>query len=301
MEYAVGRSRAADSFEDPRNRYLLERMKLTLHRTVWALLLQVQKGKFVPEQFEVSFSGANHLDAVRFTLSEEEKMQLQGRIDRIDLLETDDSIYVKIIDYKSGNTSFSLVNLYHGLQLQLVLYLNTALELVGKQHPGKKAVPAGIFYYHVNDPMVEEDGTESEEEIRREVLEQLKLNGLVNEDPEIYRAMDTDFTGTSSVIPVALKTDGSLKATSKTASSFDFQVMSDYVNHIIAKTGRQIFDGDVSVKPYLLDGRSGCDYCPFHVVCGFDPRMPGCDYRRLDKFDNAEAVLERMKAERDEK
>lgn len=301
MEYAVGRCHVADSFEDPRNRYLLERMKVTLHRTVWALLLQVQKGKFVPEQFEVSFSGANHLDAVRFSLSEEEKMQLQGRIDRIDLLETDDSVYVKIIDYKSGNTSFSLVNLYHGLQLQLVLYLNTALELVGKQHPGKKAVPAGIFYYHVNDPMVEEDGTESEEEIRREVLEQLKLNGLVNEDPEIYRAMDTDFAGTSSVIPVALKTDGSLKATSKTASSFDFQVMSDYVNHIIAKTGRQIFDGDVSVKPYLLDGRSGCDYCPYHMVCGFDTRMPGCDYRRLDKFDNAEAVLERMKAERDEK
>ena len=148
---------------------------------------------------------------------------------------------------------------------KFVLYLNTSLELVGKQHPGKKAVPAGIFYYHVNDPMVEEDGTESEEEIRREVLEQLKLNGLVNEDPEIYRAMDTDFAGTSSVIPVALKTDGSLKATSKTASSFDFQVMSDYVNHIIAKTGRQIFDGDVSVKPYLLDGRSGCDYCPYHM------------------------------------
>ena len=163
-----------------------------------------------------------------------------------------------------------------------------------------KAVPAGIFYYHVNDPMVEEDGTESEEEIRREVLEQLKLNGLVNEDPEIYRAMDTDFAGTSSVIPVALKTDGSLKATSKTASSFDFQVMSDYVNHIIAKTGRQIFDGDVSVKPYLLDGRSGCDYCPYHMVCGFDARIPGFSYRKLEKPDGAEAILAKMRETQNE-
>lgn len=41
--------------------------------------------------------------------------------------------------------------------------------------------------------MVDADGQESEEEIRRSILEQLKVAGLVNEDPEIYGAMDTDF------------------------------------------------------------------------------------------------------------
>ncbi|MGN0141065.1 MAG: helicase-exonuclease AddAB subunit AddB [Roseburia sp.] len=297
MDYAVGRCRSEESFEDPKNRYLLERMRATVRRTVWALMVQVQKGRFVPKHFEVSFSAADHLDAIRFQLGEEERMQLQGRIDRIDLCETDDRVYVKIIDYKSGNTSFSLLNLYHGLQLQLVVYLNAALEVVAGQYPGKQAVPAGIFYYHVSDPMVETEGSESEAEIRHAVLEQLKLNGLVNEEPEIYRAMDSDFAGTSSVIPVALKADGSLKASSKTASTYDFQVMSDYVNHIIADTGRRILDGDVAVQPYLLDGKSGCDYCPYHMVCGFDERLAGYHYRRLDKTGDSEALLERMKTE----
>lgn len=297
MEEVVLGCQNAGVFEDARNRYLLARMKETVRRTIWALVVQVQKGKFAPSGFEVSFSRADDLKAIQFTLSEEEKMRLRGRIDRIDVCETDDKVYVKIIDYKSGNTSFSLLNLYHGLQLQLVVYLNAAMELVAKKHPGKEVEPAGIFYYHVTNPMVDGMGTESEEEIRRSVLEQLKLNGLVNEDPEIYRSMDTDFAGSSAVIPVALKTDGSLKATSKTASTYEFGVMSDYVNRVLTDTGRRILAGDVAVKPYMLDNRSGCDYCPYHTVCGFDARMPGFSYRKLEKFDDAQTIMEKMKAE----
>lgn len=226
-------------------------------------------------------------------------MRLQGRIDRVDVCETKDKVYVKIIDYKSGNTSFSLLNFYHGLQLQLVVYLNAALELAEKKYQGKKAEPAGIFYYHINDPMVEGDGTESEEEIRRAVLEQLKLNGLVNEDPAVYRAMDMDFTGSSSVIPVAVKTDGSLKATSRVVSTQDFGMMSEHVNQVITDAGRRIFDGDAAVRPYQLDGRTGCDYCPYRTVCGFDIRLSGFSYRRLEKYDNAQEILKRLRQEQD--
>lgn len=295
MEDAIAGCKNAGAFEDARNRYLLSRMKETVRRTVWALTVQVQKGKFVPSDFEVAFSRADDLDAIQFTLSDEEKMRLRGRIDRVDTYETKDKVYVKIIDYKSGNTSFSLLNLYHGLQLQLVVYMNAALELVAKRHPGKVTEPAGIFYYHIDNPMVEGSGTESEEEIRLAVLEELKLNGLVNEAPEVYRAMDTDFTGSSAVIPVALKTDGTLKATSKTASTYDFRTMSEYVNQILTTAGRRIMDGDVAVQPYELSGRTGCDYCPYHTVCGFDTRIPGYSYRRLEQFDDAGEILEKMK------
>lgn len=295
MEDAIAGYRAAEVFSDARNRYLLERMKNTVRRTVWALLTQIRKGKFTPSGFEVSFSRASDLDAITFTLGEEEKMRLQGRIDRIDTYETEDKIYVKIIDYKSGNTSFSLLGLYHGLQLQLVVYLNAALELVKKQHPEKTAEPAGIFYYHVSDPMVEGSGTESEEEIRNAILEQLKLNGLVNDNPDVYGAMDTEFSGNSSVIPVGLKTDGSLKATSKVASTYEFGVMGDYAKNQMIQAGKQIFAGEASVRPYQLEDKTGCDYCPYHTVCGFDVRLPGYEYRKLEKFDSAEEILEKMK------
>ena len=264
MNDAIAGCKNAGAFENVRNRYLTGRMRQTIKRTVWALTTQIQKGKFVPTDFEVSFSRADKLDAIRFQLSDEEKMNLLGRIDRVDTYETSDKVYVKIIDYKSGNTSFSLVNLYHGLQLQLVVYMNAALELEEKRHPGKKAEPAGIFYY------------------------------------QIYEAMDSDFAGNSSVIPIGKKTDGSLKATSKVASTYDFSVMSDYVQEKIKETGKKIFAGDISIHPYSLDGKSGCDYCPYHTVCGFDTRMPGYSYHKLEKFDSADEILKRMENEKQE-
>ena len=295
MDEAIAGCKNTGAFENVRNRYLTGRMRETIKQTVWALTTQIRKGKFVPSDFEVSFSRADQLDAVRFQLSDEEKMNLIGRIDRVDTYETEDKVYVKIIDYKSGNTSFSLVNLYHGLQLQLVIYMNAALELEEKRHPGKKAEPAGIFYYHIQNPMVDGIGDETEAEIRKGLLEQLKLNGLVNDNPDIYGAMDTDFAGDSAVIPIGKKTDGSLKATSKVASTHDFTVMSEYVQEKIKETGRKIFAGDISMQPYALDGKSGCDYCPYHTVCGFDARMPGYSYHKLEKFDSADKVLEKMK------
>ena len=297
MEDAIAGSGIGDVFEDARNSYLLKRMETTAKRTIWALMLQVRKGKFVPSGFEVSFSRDERLDAVQFQLGEDEKMRLRGRIDRIDTYETDDKVYVKIIDYKSGNTSFSLLNFYYGLQLQLVVYMNAALELTKKKYKGKDTEPAGIFYYHITDPMVDADGQESEEEIRRSILEQLKVGGLVNEDPEIYGAMDTDFSGTSTVIPVALKADGSLKATSKTASTYEFGLMSDYVRKKIEHVGKEIFAGNVAVKPYLLGDRSGCDYCPYHTICGFDVRMPGFSYQQFEKFDSSEEILAHIREE----
>lgn len=300
MEDAILKNPNTGIYEEARNRYLLEQMKATMRKTVWVLITQVQKGQFVPEEFEVSFSRANDLSAIRFTLGEEEKMRLVGRIDRVDTYETADKVYVKIIDYKSGNTSFSLLNLYHGLQLQLVVYMNTALELEQKKHPGKKAEPAGIFYYHITNPMVDGDGTESEEEIRDALLEQLKLNGLVNADPQVYRAMDEEFSGSSSVIPVALKTDGTPKANSKMADADEFATMAEYVNRLIVKTGQQIMAGDVAVKPYQLDGKSGCDYCPYHTVCGFDVRIPGYEFHKMEKMDKPEDILSAMKKTRED-
>ena len=59
-------------------------------------------------------------------LSEDERMRLQGRIDRIDVCRKDGKVYVRVVDYKSGSTRFDLTSIYYGLQLQLAVYLNAA-------------------------------------------------------------------------------------------------------------------------------------------------------------------------------
>ena len=173
-----------------RNQYRIIRVKRILKRTVWALQQQIRQGEFEPGEFEVSFSMEDSLSAINIDLSEHEKMRLRGRIDRVDLCETDDKVYVKIIDYKTGNTSLDLVALYYGLQLQLAVYLDAAVELEQKKHPGKQVEPAGVFYYHIDDPMLDQEEDETDEAWGRRMLKALRMDGLVNADRKVVELLD---------------------------------------------------------------------------------------------------------------
>ena len=125
-----------------RNAYLAGRVERMTDRTIWALAEQLKKGEFEPAGFEVSFSAADDLKAMRIRLSEDEELWLKGRIDRLDLCRDEDLVYVKIIDYKSGSTSFDLAALYYGLQLQLVVYMDAALEMTERGEPGAYPGPS---------------------------------------------------------------------------------------------------------------------------------------------------------------
>ncbi len=294
MEEAIAVSGNAAMADTAANRYRLAKMKKIFERTIWALTSQIRQGKFEPAQFEVGFSYTDNLSAVNFKLSEEEHMRLQGRIDRIDTYEDKDKLYVKIIDYKSGNTGFELLSLYHGLKLQLVVYMNAAMELFAKRNPAKEVVPAGMFYYHIDDPMVEGTGSESEEEIRRKILENLRLDGVVNTEDDIFRAMDVEISGKSNVLPISVNKDGTVRKSDKAVDKEEFKLIADYTNYRIAEAGNAILKGNTEVNPYLLKNRSSCDYCPYAAVCGFDKKIPGYEVRRLEEL-SSEEIYERVK------
>ena len=300
LEQSLGANHNLALYENARSSYARERMYRILKRTVSALLYQVRKGRFTPDCFEVSFSYAENLKSVHFHLSEEEKMHLQGRIDRIDTYRDADKLYVKVIDYKSGNMSFQLLNVYYGLRLQLVVYMNAALEMMQQRYPDYEAVPAGIFYYHVDDPMIEADETIEEEELQKKIFQKLKLNGVVNEDREVINTLDTSMeiesSVNSSVIPVGVNKDGSLKKVSKTLSTKDFAALSSYVNETILHLGQRMMQGDIGVSPYELAGKTGCDYCEFRGICHFDTKIPGFAFRRQTEL-SEEELLCRMRGE----
>jgi ATP-dependent helicase/nuclease subunit B len=281
-------------YSSARNEYAINRMGRILTRTVLTLQNQLKKGSFQPEEYELSFRFAEDLESIHVTLSEEERMHLQGRIDRIDTAQDEEHVYVKVIDYKSGNRQFDLVALYYGLQLQLVVYMNAALELEAKKHPDKEAVPAALLYYHIDDPMVETAVELSEEELNEQIVGQLRMNGVVNADPDIVRRLDAYLQDKSDVIPVERKKDGSYSARSGVMSSEELRVISDYVNRKIKDIGRQMLDGCVSVNPYEKGNSEACTYCAYKKVCGFDSSIPGYEKRRLEDLDKA-TILEQMK------
>lgn len=264
-----------------RNAYLARRVEHITQRTVWALQQQMLRGDFVPAGFEVSFSAADQLKAMKITLSEDEAIHLRGRIDRMDLCEEEQYVYVKIIDYKSGSTSFDLAALYYGLQLQLVVYMDAVLEMTKRSYPDKEAVPAGILYYHINDPLIEKEGEPDPEEIQQEILKKLRMNGLVNSELEVIRHMDREIQKESDIIPVVLKGDEVQEAKSSVANRERFESLRKFVHEKVKAAGREILDGEIAAAPYQSGGRTACDYCPYHAVCGFDKKTAGYEYRKL--------------------
>lgn len=286
-------------YDTARNQYIITRLKRILKRTVNTLQYQLKKGTFVPEEFEVSFSVLEELDAVNIALTEEERIRLRGRIDRVDTWDNDGKLYVKVIDYKSGSRDFSLAALYHGLQLQLVVYMNAAMEMEGRKHPDKEVVPAAMLYYRVQDPLVELEGggvTDSVERINKEILANLRMTGIVNAAEEVVSGLDRAFTGKSEVIPVERKKDGSYSARSGILSAEDFRVITEYAGRKVKEIGTDIMKGKIPLNPYTEGQHSSCTWCPYARVCGFDRKLPGFMMRELEKLDDDQA-LERMREE----
>ncbi len=275
-----------------RNRYLTSRIERITDRTLWAVGEQTRRGEMVPTEFEMSFSGRED-EALRLQLDDEVTMNLRGRIDRVDVYEDDASVYVRVLDYKSGMESFDLNRIYHGLQLQLVVYLGAVLTRERKLHPDKTIEPAGVFYFHINDPVIDSDRMLDREAADRQILEKLKLDGMVLAEEKAIRLQDREFTGKSAVIPVTEK-DGVIQLEkSRAAGRGQFAMLTEHVKDKMTEFGKGIVDGNIPVNPYRLKGRSACDYCDFSSVCGFDTRLPGCRYRQLKVMDD-KTVWEKM-------
>ncbi|RKI93229.1 helicase-exonuclease AddAB subunit AddB [Parablautia intestinalis] len=283
-------------YSSARYEYMVERMYRILKRTIFTLRAQLREGDFSPAAFELSFSKAKAPEAVDFSLSDDEKMRLRGRIDRIDTCEDEDHVYVKVIDYKSGNKKFDLAALYFGLQLQLVVYMNVAVKMTEKSCPGKEVVPAALLYYHVDDPMVKAESFLSEEEIDREILKELRTTGIVNEDEKVVSRLDKNFTDKSLVIPVERKKDGSFSQRSSTMGRADYETVSRFVNHKIREFGRQILEGNIEMNPCRQGVRESCTYCAYKGVCEFEERLPGCNIRQLPTPPD-DLLLEKMREE----
>lgn len=280
-------------YSSARNEYAITRMSRILTRTVLTLQKHLKQGSFQPDDYELSFRFAEDLDSIHVDLSEDEKMHLQGRIDRIDVSEDAEHVYVKVIDYKSGNRKFDLAALYYGLQLQLVVYMNAAMEMESRKHPDKEIVPAALLYYHIDDPNIETPVELTDEQINEQILAKLRMNGVVNSDPEVVERLDRYMQDKSVVIPVEKKKDGSFSARSGVLSREEMQLISSYVDAKIRSIGREILDGKIAANPYEKGNEEACTYCAYKKVCGFDGSIPGYEKRQLEDLDK-QALMQRM-------
>lgn len=287
VESSVSEYGYALLFKSERDKYNIERIKRLMKRSVWAVSKQLACGKFEPEGFEVAFGEETPLESTNITLSGDRKMILRGKIDRVDLCREEDRTYVKILDYKTGSKELSLSELYYGLQLQLFVYMNAATELQGVQED-KKVIPAGVLYYRMNDPIVEMSS--KEEDIERSILNELTPDGLVNQAANIIDLLDEQLEDKSYAIPVSKDGKGNLRKSSKAISEETFGEVAAFTNRKVREIGEQIVSGEIGISPYKHDKGTGCDYCEFSKICGFDGKIPGYEYKKIQRLSNEKSL-----------
>lgn len=270
VDTTIAKNQMAALYSTARTTYMVNRIKRIMLRTAGVITSQIQRGDFVPKYFEIDFKSMYSIESLNIKLSPEEEMKLLGRIDRIDTCEKENGVYIKIIDYKSSNKKMDLAAVYEGRQLQLLVYLNAAMESEGRKH-NKEIIPAGILYYHIDDPIVGEDDAMSDDEIKLEIMKNLKLSGLLNGDDNgsVIEMIDKHIGEGSTVVSARKLKSGEVKS-QEIVSGDDFKVMTQYVNKKIADIGRQILDGNIEIPS--PDGKDrytqpDCTYCEYSSMC----------------------------------
>lgn len=266
-------------YDTARNEAVIGRAKRILKTTVENLTFQLKKGLFEPVAYEMPFYGKG-------------KVELYGKIDRVDTAKKDGKVYVKVMDYKSGRHKFDPARLFYGLDLQLAVYMNGALEREGQKHPSEEIVPAALFYYQIEDPIVETTTMDSEEDRMEKLREQLKVQGLIREEDVVFELLDESMTETSQVIPVKRKKNGELSSSSQTETTEHFDLIGKYASRKVVEIGEEIKKGKITVKPATDGSTSACDYCAYKSVCGHEKRLPG--YETKDVAMGAEQAYEAM-------
>ncbi|MFW2502721.1 helicase-exonuclease AddAB subunit AddB [Clostridium diolis] len=259
-------------------KYLAQRFKRVISKSVSVIASQIGKGEFEVFKTEFDFGSYSSGEAITLDLSDNEKVYLQGRIDRIDKLDLDGETYIRIIDYKTGAKKFDLNEIYHGLQMQLLVYLD-ALIRNSKYILDKQVKPGAILYFKIDDPIIKSKKEMTDEEVEKEVLSALKMKGLVLKDARVVKAMDKDIEGYSLVIPASFKADGSFKATSDVVTEEEFRILREYVNRKMIEICEEMLSGDIKIQPTKNSNIAHCEYCDFSSICQFDTEIKDNKYK----------------------
>lgn len=266
-------------------KYFADRFKRTITKSVMVISEQMRKGSFEIFRNEFEFGGFKDGEPIKIDLPSKETVYLVGRVDRIDTLDLDGNTYIKIVDYKSGAKKFNLTEVYYGLQIQLLVYLD-ALIKNSKYILKNQAMPGAILYFRIDDPIIKSKKKLSEEEIKENILKELKMSGLLLKNIDVVKAMDNDMETYSLIIPASIKKDGDFSSNSSVVTEEQFNILRKYVNDKMAELCEEMLSGDIKITPCKNNNTPYCNYCDYSSVCQFDTSIENNKYKIILKKNN---------------
>lgn len=279
-----------------RYQYIQKKLQDIIARATYVLSEQARATDFSPIGVEVGFGNdADVLSPLILALPNGYELMLRGRIDRVDQAKLNEQLYLRIIDYKSSDRGLDLLEVYYGLALQMLTYLDVVLSQ-SEEWLGLKASPAGVLYFHVHNAMLSEDRMLPQDVIDQELFKKYKMQGLIQKDEQVAHMLDTTVeTGHSQMLPFALKKDGSFQANSKVADEELFNDLRNHIHSLIVQAGISITSGEVELNPFEYGQQNACTFCSFKSVCQFDPEIQDNTFRRLQKMSEKRIIDEMQK------
>lgn len=245
---------------------------------------------------EIEFKNGKEYRPIEIITKDGRKIEITGKIDRIDLAKDETGKYIRIIDYKSSAKDINLNEVLAGLQLQLITYLDAVCQ-------EKDLIPAGILYFGLVEPKIDKGkrGKDiTEEELEQKIREHFRMNGLVLAEMKAVNMMDNKLKDgeKSDIIPVKIKKDGTMDKTSKVVSRKEFEILQKYVKKTLGEISKEILDGNIDIKPYynVKTKKKPCEYCKYNSICNFKKGFYGNDYNYIDNMEK-EFILECMKGD----
>lgn len=263
--------------------YISRKLKNIVGRASVILGEQSRRGSFEPVGLEVDFGPDKPIPPLVFELPNGVMMEVVGRIDRVDMARGENGIMLRVIDYKSSQKDLRLHEVYYGLSLQMLTYLDVLLTFA-EDWLGETAMPAGTLYFHVHDPVLQSPNGMNADQAAEELLKRFKMKGLLLADREAVSLMDSALEkGHSAILPVAVKADGSFYSSAAVATPDQWDTLLGAVRQNIIRIGSQITGGKVAIEPYRIGQETACTHCSFRSVCQFDESMEANHYQLLGK------------------
>ncbi|MDO6449281.1 helicase-exonuclease AddAB subunit AddB [Oceanobacillus profundus] len=267
-----------------RYKYIQQKLQEVIARATYILSEQARQSNFSPVGLELGFGDKEKLPPLKMQLSNGYELLLRGRIDRVDKALNEDNLYLRIIDYKSSAKGLNLMEVYYGIALQMLAYLDVVLTH-SEQWLGTKASPAGVLYFHVHNPMISSKQKMNDDQISEEIFKKYKMQGLLLSDEEIVKMMDKSLeSGSSQIVPAGIKKSGGFYGYSKIADQETFSSLQHHIHQLMRNAGLDMTSGGVDLNPYQHKEQIACTFCPFHSVCQFDPELRENNYRKLKEI-----------------
>jgi len=270
---------------------LVERLKRIILKALKYIIETLVQSDFELIGTEIEFENKGKYKPIILNLESGKKVEIVGKIDRMDIGKNEDGKYLRIIDYKSSAKDIDLNEVYAGLQIQLLTYMDAICK-------EEDLMPAGILYFSLLEQIIKSDKKLEAEEIEEKIKENFRMKGLILADVKIVKMHDKNLsTGQSKLVPAYIDKSGNLSTKrTKGITKEQFAILQEYIYKTIKEISNEILDGNIELKPYNKNGVTPCEYCEYKQICNFNPSLYKNEYNYIPKKAKEE-ILEKMQEE----